>query len=122
MKTTIEEARKAIEAMNARSAWKKGVKVYASEILDTLEEYDHTPADRAECKKMMLNGADDWRAYSWGGSSLCYDSDIAATFCTPSELKRTCNGERRPNASEEWLDVQARALYQASRLVLNTLF
>ena len=122
MKMTIEEARKAIEAMNARSAWKKGVKVYASEILDTLEEYDHTPADRAECKEMMLNGADSWRAYSWGGSSLCYDSDIAATLCTPSELKRTRNGERRPNASEEWLDVQARALYQASRLVLNTLF
>ena len=122
MKTTIEEARKAIEAMNARSAWEKGVKVYASEILDTLEEYDHAPTDRAECKKMMLNGADDWQAYSWGGSSLCYDSDIAATLCTPSELKRTRNGERRPNASEEWLDVQARALYQASRLVLNTLF
>lgn len=122
MKTTIEEARKAIEAMNARSAWKKGVKVYAAEILDALEEYDHTPADRAECGKMMLNGADDWQAYSWGGSSLCYDSDIAATLCTPSELKRTRNGERRPNASEEWLDVQARALYQAARLVLNTLF
>lgn len=122
MKMTIEEARKAIEAMNARSAWKKGVKVYASGILDTLEEYDHTPANRAECKGMMLNGADDWRAYSWGGSSLCYDRDIAATLCTPSELKRTRNGERRPNASEEWLDVQARALYQASRLVLNTLF
>ena len=122
MKMTIEEARKAIDAMNARSAWKKGVKVYASEILDTLEEYDHTPADRAECKNMMLNGADNWQAYSWGGSSLIYDGDIDAMLCTPSELKRTRNGERRPNASEEWLDVQARALYQASRLVLNTLF
>ena len=122
MKTTIKEARKTIEAMNARSAWKKGVKAYAYEILDTLEEYDHTPTDCAECRRMMLNGADSWQAYSWGGSSLIYDRDIAATLCTPSELKRTCHGARRPNASEEWLDVQARALYQASRLVLNTLF
>lgn len=50
---------------------------------------------------------------SWGGSHLCYDYDIARHYCTPSELKRTRDGERRPNAREEWLDVQARAIYQA---------
>ena len=42
-----------------------------------------------------------------------YDGDIAAALCTPSELKKTRNGERRPNSREEWLDVQARALHQA---------
>ena len=50
---------------------------------------------------------------SWGGSHLCYDSDIARHYCTPSELRRTRDGARRPNAREEWLDVQARAIYQA---------
>lgn len=51
--------------------------------------------------------------YNWGGSSLIYDADIAGRLCCPSELKKTRNGERRPNSREEWLDVQARALYQA---------
>lgn len=50
---------------------------------------------------------------SWGGSHLCYDYDIARHYCTPSELKRTRDGARRPNAREDWLDVQARAIYQA---------
>lgn len=27
--------------------------------------------------------------------------------------------ERRPNASEEWLDTQARALFQAAKIVKN---
>lgn len=40
-----------------------------------------------------------------------------ARLCTPSELRRTHNGERRPNSREEWLDTQARALYQAARRV-----
>lgn len=52
---------------------------------------------------------------AWGGSALVYDGDIAAALCTPSELKRTRNGDRRPNSREEWLDVQARALRQAFR-------
>lgn len=68
-------------------------------------------------EKALLNGADDWNAYSWGGCALCYDGDIAERLCSPSELKKTRNGERRPNSREEWLDVQARALYQAARRV-----
>lgn len=33
---------------------------------------------------------------------------------------RTKNGERRPNAREEWLDTQARALRQASTRILRS--
>jgi hypothetical protein len=55
-----------------------------------------------------------WNDYSWCGSSLIYNGDIAARLCCPSELKKTREGERRPNANEQWLDTQARALYQAS--------
>ena len=50
-------------------------------------------------------------------NTIIYDEDIAKRVCTPSELKKTRNGERRPNSSEEWLDTQARALYQAASLV-----
>lgn len=61
----------------------------------------------------MLNGAQDWDNYSYSGSALIYNKDIANRLCTMSELKRTRNGEFKPNSRETWLDVQARALYQA---------
>ena len=71
---------------------------------------------------MMLNGAVDWSAYSWGGSSLVYNQDIAERLCSPSGLKRVTNknGLRDyPNSREHWLDVQARALYQAANRVVE---
>lgn len=115
---------KMIEELNARtdrSAWNKGVTVYAVELVEELEEraaYEgRNPEAGKECRESMLNGATDWGGYSWGGSSLIYNGDIAERLCTPSELKKTRNGERRPNSREEWLDVQARALYQACNRV-----
>ena len=73
--------------------------------------------------EMLLNGADSWGQYSWGGCSLIYNGDIAERLCSPSEFKKCREGERRPNAREEWLDTQARALYQAcnriKRIVAN---
>lgn len=116
LKINVEAIRKELENRKDRSAWDKGVTVYAFEILDTIEEmiaYYGEAEDIATVKKYALNGASDWSAYSWGGSSLIYDSDIAKTLCNPTELKQTRNGERRPNKNEEWLDVQARALFQA---------
>ena len=117
-----EEIKKNLETRRDRSAWDKGVTVYALELLDEVaEQIDYSgkePETRAELKALALNGAKDWSQYSWGGSSLIYDCDIAARLCTPSELKKTKDGERRPNSREEWLDVQARALSQAfSRLL-----
>lgn len=43
------------------------------------------------------------------------DYDIAKRLCNPTELKRTDNGRLDPNKREQWLDTQARALYQACR-------
>lgn len=97
-----------------RSAWSKAVTLYAYELVESLE-VEELPEDFEEFKTLMLNGADDWNQYSWGGSSLIYDCDIAERTCTPSERKKTKGGERRPNSREEWLDVQARALSQAFR-------
>lgn len=121
---TFEEIRKELEARKDRSAWRKGVTAYALELLETMEEnaeYNH--ADQhlhpLEVETLALNGAQDWKQFSWGGSALIYDTDIAQRLCSPSELKKTRNGERRPNSREEWLDTQARALFQACQLIKN---
>lgn len=120
--------RKALEERKDRSAWDKGVTVYSLELLDDIEDgiaggYYHEDDLNAPrlVEKMALNGAESWNQYSWGGCSLIYDSDIAWRLCCPSELKKTRNGERKPNAREEWLDTQARALYQAYRRLQNAI-
>ena len=128
---TTKEIRNYLTETKDRSAWKKGVTIYALEILDNLEEQingGYLTEEIFESPKLldkaMLNGAKDWNQYSWGGCSLIYDGDIAERLCSPSELKKTRNGERKPNSGEEWLDVQARALSQAVRKIkvaVNTL-
>lgn len=114
-----------LENRKDRSAWNKGVTVYALELVENLREAaeynERDPRNVAECRAWMLNGASDWKQYSWGGSSLCYNGQIAHRLCSPSELKKTDNGNRKPNAQEEWLDTQARALYQASERVCELL-
>lgn len=129
----VEEARRILEARKDRSTWEKAVTVDALELLDNIDEVinamrqKYREADEGSAPHMwdmlnsreqlnaaMLNGARDWSQYSWGGCALVYDSDIAEHYCTPSELKKTRGGERRPNSREEWLDVQARALQQAA--------
>jgi len=108
MKTNIELSA-LIAATPARSAWRRGVKAYALEMLDGIED-GFTQAS-------LLNGAESWRAYSYGGCALIYDADIAELLCAPSEYRRTRQGERAPNARESWLDVQARACGQAATLI-----
>ena len=119
--TVFEEIRAELEARKDRSAWERGVTAYAMDLVDDLEEaaaYEgRIPEPGKECWEWMLNGARDWNQFSWGGSSLIYNGDIAERLCTPSELKKTRHGERRPNSLEEWLDTQARALYQAANRV-----
>lgn len=120
----IEKLYQSIESEKQRSAWDKGVTQYALEMVKQLGEQINggyfEELDLTESKKVraaLLKGAADWSQYSWGGCSLIYDSDIAERLCCPSELKKTRNGERRPNSREEWLDTQARALFQAANRV-----
>lgn len=119
--STLDKVAAELEAHKDRSAWGRGVNAYALELVEELREraaYEgRNPEPGKECREWMLNGAQDWNQYSWGGSSLIYDGDIAERLCTPSELKKTRHGERRPNSREEWLDTQARALTQACNRV-----
>lgn len=98
-----EEIKKELRSEKARSVWKKGVILYALDILDNIDDVEVT----------------DWKEYSYGGCALIYDVDICHRLCTPSEIKKTHNGERRPNKQETWIDVQTRALYQAARLIMR---
>ena len=114
---TKKELIEAINSSKARSAWAKGVKWYA---LQLVEESYKCNTDVVKVKmSVYLSGAETWKKYSYGvhGCALVSDYDIAKLLCTPSELKKTDFGHKQPNSSVTWLDVQARALYQAHRLI-----
>ena len=117
MKTNTELVA-TITATPARSAWKRGVRAYALEMIESAEGELSTVAD---LKKELLNGAANWREYSEGGCALIYDGDIAELLCSPSEYRRTREGQRAPNSRETWLDVHARALGQADTLIASAL-
>lgn len=106
-----------LNARHDRSAWDKAVTLYALDLLEDVQEgadnMERLPLDGAELERWALNGASCWEQYSNGGCSIFYNADIAARVCTPSELQRTDGGMNAPNGRETWLDVQARALYQA---------
>lgn len=115
MKTNLIERMTAeLEKINnensrKRSAWGRGVATYTAEIMETVKESieysGKEPENYNELKSMMLNGANDWSQYSWGGCSLIYDTDIAETLCNPSELKKTDGGNRRPNSREDITEI-----------------
>jgi len=106
-----------IESHKASSAWRKGVKQYALELIEAAE----VELTRDNLKSVLLNGAATWAEYSYGGCALIYDADIAGRLCSPSEYKRKRQGEAQPSPRETWLDCQARALSQAASLIKSLL-
>lgn len=123
-KNEVNEIRARLEAVKTRSCWGRGVKGFALNLLrsyiDICEYCDNNGRPIPELnEETLLNGADDWRAYCYGGGALIYDGDIAKNLCTPSELKRTDNGNKAPTGREGWQDVQARAYFQAYRILIS---
>ena len=120
MSTTKQQLLKAVSAVkHGRSAWSRGVKEYAVELVEGLND-DADLSNEALLQKALLNGASSWAEYSEGGCALCYDVDIAERLCPPSAVKRYKWGMLPPNGRETWLDVQARALWQAHKVVVET--
>lgn len=123
-KNEVNEIRARLEAVKTRSCWGRGVKGFALNLLrsyiDICEYCDNNGRPIPELtEKTLLNGAADWIAYCYGGGALIYDGDIAKNLCTPSELKRTDNGNKAPNDRDGWQDVQARAYFQAYRMLMS---
>lgn len=106
-------------------AWRdRGVNGFALDLLDSYEEICEYCENEGEpipelCEKTLPNGATNWDSYCYGGFALIYDEDIAKALRTPSELKRTNYGRNDPNPRETWMDVQARAYFQAYRRLIN---
>lgn len=122
---TTKELTERIENVNARSAWDKGVKWYALYLIAELEDSTKVVPPRSEIEAAMLNGARDWRQYSDGGCALVCNMEIARLLCSPSELRKSTRRDGsisdKANCVETWLDVQARALYQACRLIKSVM-
>lgn len=107
-----------LETLTPRGAWKQGVKAYALDLVENAQ----VELTRENALKELLNGADNWSEYSWGGCAYVYGGDIVEMLCTPSEIKRFEDGKlNKPNGREEWLDTQARALNQAYLLIIRHL-
>lgn len=117
----MQKIRERLAAFKARSAWGKGVKEIAESLLDKYEEIvrDREGSDPVPplTEKTVLNGANSWEQYCYGGCAMIYDKEIAETLCTPSELRRTDHGRKAPNLQETWMDVQIRAHIQAWTLI-----
>lgn len=125
----VEAIAEKVEQTKTRSAWDRGVKAYAEELVEELceaVEGGYVDADELSSRRLfelaMLNGAANWKQYSEGGCSLCYDGQIAERLCAPWELRKTENGRRDPNPRESWIDVQSRALFQAAQMILRVAF
>lgn len=122
MSKTVAEIREAIKNHSMRSSWGKGVRDFAEDLFDSyVREYKELEEEDVLTEKVteedLLNGAADWTQYSWDGCALIYDEDICKVLCSPNEQKRYRDGELKYRYAENWLDVQARALSDAAKLV-----
>lgn len=116
----IEEIRRRLEAAPCRSAWSKGVRAYAFEMLENIQESRGLDAVKyQDLKGLILNGADDFQDLSSSARYFVFAGDIANRLCNPSELKRYLKSYGEPNRRETWIDVQTRALEQAYRMIAN---
>ena len=110
-----------LEYEYARSHWRRGVIDTALDLIDDIDGEDllkvFLPSTRRERREILLGEYQDEKKYSYDGNMLCYDTQIAKRYCTPSELKKKKGGILKPNKKESWLDVQARAIYQAIVLI-----
>lgn len=125
----INEIQSKLNAFNPKSAWKKGVKEYALEIVEEYIDGGSWHDDDITDAKQVLNYTatkderllDIARTMSEGGCFLIYNSDIAERLCTKSELLHATHkdGSLREyaNARESWIDVQSRAVYQAACMI-----
>jgi hypothetical protein len=125
MKATAKNIQTVVNEVNntkTRSAWDRGVKAYALDILANFEEWQRfNESEGLECPELdevtALNGASDWSAWAYGGCGLVYDSYIAERLCTPSKLRKLDGSARVPAGVATWCDIEARAARQAWRMI-----
>lgn len=84
MKITIADAEKRLNERRNRSAWDRGVALYAFDLLDNLNDAitdnNRDPESRTEAEEWMLNGARDW------GNSAIADLLLSMMQILPSDF------------------------------------
>jgi len=115
----LQEAEESVK----RSAWNRGVVKTAIEMVGGQIEYlgsdFEVECDRKSFEKQFLNGAANWAEYSESGSALIYDEDIVERY-SPASFINKWKGKDTAPSGETWLQVQARALWQAFDLIFRT--
>lgn len=119
-------------AITDNSAWKKGVRSYALEMLENVEDktapactltlgqlINHVGYNSVKIG-MFANQYNACQEVSWIGNFEIYNENIAERLASPSEIKKCTRADgsiRNPNSRESWLDVQTRAIWQAVMLI-----
>lgn len=125
MQRLIRDIRNELDNRSARSAWDRGVRDFAVDMLESYLErrnlciWDGLVRMGKITEEDLLDGAKDWSQYSRDGNYLIYNQDICRALCNQRDQKRTQDGKLPPNDQEDWLDFQARALQQAAQMVMK---
>lgn len=109
------------------SKWREGVFNEAIDRLDSMDEGQKINwytllngalwQDKQATFENILNACSK---YAWGGCGICYNVDVANTFCSKSQAYyKNGNFKEQPNNREQWLDLYARAIYQAFSLIMR---
>lgn len=119
----IATLRDSVEAFRPRSAWSRGVRAYALDLIDNIEEMSNYQKNNygeylAISEEVALNGAGCWSNYAAGGCGLVYTSAILERLCTASELRRLSRSGR---CDIDAIEIEGRALSQAWRLIAENL-
>lgn len=123
MSKPVSYFRNKIISLPVRSKWRGGVIGYAQELfngfieINNLSENDTIPKEIREID--LLNGAPDWDGYSKGGNTEVMSSEICQRLCDRKMMERTEYGALPPKRNMDWLDYQAKALREASEIVIN---
>ena len=97
------EIHEQITALLQRSAAPSVVQTYAGMILDNFAEWSDDGEQLQLTERNALNGEKSWSEASWGGSYLCYNSDLEEVV---------------PGVdTEKLLDAQAAALAKAWKAI-----
>lgn len=118
-KINIQTVMERVKAEHMRSPYRQGIQIQAVEMLQELSEkgFPNEYSSVKELKEALLNGAKDFKEWTYSGFGLIYDTDIAARFCGPKELKRVQNGLRDPHKGSTWIDMYAQAVNEAYKLI-----
>ena len=112
VKRLVAEAEKM--SRTERSYWSRGVasliRDYGEEVLG---EHDGEIISARDFYKIWNCGNDSLRDAVYGGCFDIWSYDIAKRLCTPSALKKSNKGMRRPNKRQNWIDVELIAVQQA---------